>query len=177
MGPVRARRCGIPCPHTCYTSRMDASNGWEKAGVMRLVQVAQHASDLQRAAEFYSALLSARYTAVFDPPGLLFFDLDGVRLLLEQGAPSSLLYLGVPDVKRTVEQLKGRGVEIVAEPRVIFSHDDGLLGARRHGGVDGIHPGQRGKHPGAGQPDSPGIAIPAVRHPNACRPGPRTPAQ
>ncbi|BCW52892.1 MULTISPECIES: VOC family protein [unclassified Arthrobacter] len=95
---------------------------------MRLVQVAQHASDLQRAAEFYSALLSARYTAVFDPPGLLFFDLDGVRLLLEQGAPSSLLYLGVPDVKRTVEQLKGRGVEIVAEPRVIFSHDDGLLG-------------------------------------------------
>ena len=128
MGPVRARRCGIPCPHTCFPSRIDASNGWEKAGVMRLVQVAQHASDLQRAAEFYSALLSARYTAVFDPPGLLFFDLDGVRLLLEQGAPSSLLYLGVPDVKRTVEQLKARGVEIVAEPRVIFSHDDGLLG-------------------------------------------------
>ncbi|TLM87484.1 VOC family protein [Pseudarthrobacter sp. NamE5] len=95
---------------------------------MRLIQVAQHASDLQRAAEFYSRLLSAKPLAVFDPPGLLFFDLDGVRLLLERGAPKSLLYLGVPDVNRTVEQLRGRGVEIVAEPHLIFGHKDDLLG-------------------------------------------------
>jgi methylmalonyl-CoA/ethylmalonyl-CoA epimerase len=27
-----------------------------------------------------------------------------------------------------VEELKGRGVEVVAEPHVIFSHTDGLLG-------------------------------------------------
>lgn len=95
---------------------------------MRLVQVAQHASDLERAADFYSSLLSAQPTAGFDPPGLLFFDLDGVRLLLEPGAPRSLLYLDVPDVHRTVEQLRGRGVEVVAEPHLIFSHKDGLLG-------------------------------------------------
>ncbi|TLM70269.1 VOC family protein [Pseudarthrobacter sp. NamB4] len=95
---------------------------------MRLVQVAQHASDLQRAAEFYSRLLSAKPTAVFDPPGLLFFDLDGVRLLLEPGAPSSLLYLDVPDARRAVQQLKGWGVEVVAEPRMIFRHGDGRLG-------------------------------------------------
>ena len=95
---------------------------------MRLVQVAQHASNLRRAAEFYSALLGTEARALFDPPGLLFFDLDGVRLLLEAGAPSSLLYLAVPDVRISVEELRGRGVEIVAEPHVIFSHRDDHLG-------------------------------------------------
>ena len=95
---------------------------------MRLVQIAQHASDLQRAAGFYAALLGAEARAVFDPPGLLFFDLDGVRLLLESGAPSSLVYLGVPDVRDSVTELRSRGVEIVAEPQVIFSHTDDRLG-------------------------------------------------
>jgi methylmalonyl-CoA/ethylmalonyl-CoA epimerase len=95
---------------------------------MRVIQVAQHAEDLQRAAEFYSRLLGVGPTAVFDPPGLLFFDLDGMRLLLERGAPRALLYLEVPDVRELVKQLKGGGVEVVAEPHVIFSHADGLLG-------------------------------------------------
>jgi methylmalonyl-CoA/ethylmalonyl-CoA epimerase len=95
---------------------------------MRLIQVAQYASDLRRAAAFYSQLLAVQPTAVFDPPGLLFFDLGGLRLLLERGAPRALLYLEVPDVRESVEELKGRGVEVVAEPHVIFSHTDGLLG-------------------------------------------------
>jgi methylmalonyl-CoA/ethylmalonyl-CoA epimerase len=95
---------------------------------MRLVQIAQHASDLRRAAEFYAALLGAEARALFDPPGLLFFDLDGVRLLLEAGAPSSLLYLSVPDVRKSVEELRGRGVEIIAAPQVIFSHTTDELG-------------------------------------------------
>jgi methylmalonyl-CoA/ethylmalonyl-CoA epimerase len=95
---------------------------------MRLVQIAQHASDLRRAAEFYAALLGAEARALFDPPGLLFFDLDGVRLLLEAGAPSSLLYLSVPDVRKSVEELRSRGVEIIAAPQVIFSHTTDELG-------------------------------------------------
>lgn len=95
---------------------------------MRLVQIAQHASDLPRAAEFYAALLGAEARALFDPPGLLFFDLDGVRLLLEAGAPSSLLYLSVPDVRKSVEELRSRGVEIIAPPQVIFSHTTDELG-------------------------------------------------
>jgi methylmalonyl-CoA/ethylmalonyl-CoA epimerase len=95
---------------------------------MRLVQVAQHADDLDRAERFYAELLGTSPTARFDPPGLLFFDLDGVRLLLDAGAPSALLYLGVPDVRGSVEALRDRGVEIVGEPHVIFSHDDERLG-------------------------------------------------
>lgn len=95
---------------------------------MRLIQVAQRAENLDRAAEFYSALLGSRPQAVFDPPGLLFFDLDGVRLLLEKGAPPSLIYLAVPDVRRRMEELEAEGFEVVAAPQVIFRHEDSRLG-------------------------------------------------
>ena len=95
---------------------------------MRLVQVAQHADDLARAEQFYTDLLGTGPTASFDPPGLLFFDLDGVRLLLDASAPSALIYLGVADVHESVEALRARGVEIVGEPQLIFSHDDDRLG-------------------------------------------------
>lgn len=95
---------------------------------MRVIQVAQRAENLDRAAEFYSALLGTRPLAVFDPPGLLFFNLDGVRLLLERGAPPSLIYLDVPDVRRLMNELEARGVEVVAAPQVIFRHEDSRLG-------------------------------------------------
>ncbi|WP_426985746.1 VOC family protein [Pseudarthrobacter sp. Y6] len=95
---------------------------------MRLIQVAQQAHDLRRAAEFYSQLLGAQPSAVYDPPGLLFFDLDGVRLLLERGAPSSVLYLEVEDVRSSISVLQVKGVEVVALPHVIFHHGDATLG-------------------------------------------------
>ena len=95
---------------------------------MRLVQVAQRAEDLDRAAAFYSDLLGTEPTGRFDPPGLLFFDLDGVRLLLERGAQSATLYLGVDDIDATVERLRAAGVTVEAEPHVIFSHPDDALG-------------------------------------------------
>lgn len=98
---------------------------------MRLVQVAQHADDLDRAADFYSALLGVEPTAVFDPPGLLFFDLDGVRLLLERGAPASLLYLHVEDVQAALKRL-GERADVVTPPHVIFTHENGVLGPAGH---------------------------------------------
>ena len=95
---------------------------------MRLVQVAQRAEDLERATAFYTDLLGAEPTATYDPPGLVFFDLVGVRLLLEQNAPSALLYVSVDDIEATVERLRGAGVTIEGEPHVIFSHADDTLG-------------------------------------------------
>ena len=95
---------------------------------MELVQVAQRAEDLDRAVAFYERLLGAPPAARFDPPGLVFFDLGTVRLLLERGAPGALLYLHVSDVRRRVEELRGDGVEVVNEPNVIFVHGDTTLG-------------------------------------------------
>jgi predicted enzyme related to lactoylglutathione lyase len=95
---------------------------------MRLVQIAQHADDLDRAAAFYSELLGTGPTASFDPPGLVFFDLDGVRLLLDRAAPSALHYLAVTDIDATVGRLRDRGAPVDTEPHVIFSHDDDTLG-------------------------------------------------
>lgn len=94
---------------------------------MRLAQVAQHADDLQRAADFYTVLLETTPLAMFDPPGLLFFDLDDTRLLLDRAAPSSLIYLQVDNVHETLERLEGI-VEVVTPPHVIFTHEDSTLG-------------------------------------------------
>jgi methylmalonyl-CoA/ethylmalonyl-CoA epimerase len=97
--------------------------------VVSLVQVAQRADDLDRASAFYEDLLGTPPLARFDPPGLLFFALgDGTRLLLEAGAPSALLYVGVPDVRTRVEQLRAAGVAVESEPHVIFGHEDDTLG-------------------------------------------------
>ena len=93
----------------------------------RLVQVALRATDLDRAAAFYSGLLGTAPTGRFEPPGLLFFDLGGTRLLLDGNAPSSMLYLEVPDVRRTVESLREH-TEVVSEPHAIFTHEDDALG-------------------------------------------------
>jgi methylmalonyl-CoA/ethylmalonyl-CoA epimerase len=95
---------------------------------MQLVQIAQHADDLERAAAFYADLLGAQPLATYDPPGLVFFDLGGVRLLLDRGAPSALHYLRVDDIDATVARLRGRGVQVDTEPHVIFGHEDDTLG-------------------------------------------------
>jgi methylmalonyl-CoA/ethylmalonyl-CoA epimerase len=94
---------------------------------MRLVQVALRATDLDRAAEFWADLLGSAPTGRFEPPGLLFFDLDGTRLLLDGNAPSSMLYLDVADLRATLERLGDR-VEVVTEPHAIFEHRDDALG-------------------------------------------------
>lgn len=92
---------------------------------MKLVQVAQRAVDLDRAAAFYEQLLGSSPAATFDPPGLVFFDLDGARLLLDRGAPSALLYLAVDDVEAALVRSSAR---VLSTAHVIFHHEDDALG-------------------------------------------------
>ena len=95
---------------------------------MRLVQIAQRAEDLARASAFYADLLGSEPLATFDPPGLVFFDLGGTRLLLDIGAPTALIYLRVDDIDATVGRLRASGVSVESDPHVIFTHEDGTLG-------------------------------------------------
>ncbi|XVU22452.1 VOC family protein [Actinoplanes sp. CA-054009] len=119
---------------------------------MRAVQIAQYAADLPRAAAFYADLLGAPPVATFDPPGLVFFDLEGQRLLLDRGAPPALHYFLVDDVAATVERLRAAGVAVETEPHVIFTHQDDRLGPA---GTEEVHAFVR---------DSEGTLVGLVQH-------------
>ena len=95
---------------------------------MKLVQVAQRAEDLARATTFYRELLGVAPSASYDPPGLVFFDLDGTRLLLDRVAPTALHYFPVDDIDAAVERLLAAGAVLESEPHVIFGHEDDTLG-------------------------------------------------
>ena len=76
---------------------------------MRLHQIAMHVADLDATEAFYRDVLGADYVARFDPPGLLFFDFDGVRVLFETGGQvsgNSILYLWTDDLDASVARLE-----------------------------------------------------------------------
>ena len=76
---------------------------------MDIFQVAQHVDDLPRARAFYERLLNASPTGTFDQPAMVFFQAGSVRLLLEYGATSALIYLKVDDVHATIASLRADG--------------------------------------------------------------------
>jgi methylmalonyl-CoA/ethylmalonyl-CoA epimerase len=95
---------------------------------MELFQVAQHVDDLPRARAFYERLLNGPPVGIFDSPSMVFFQAGPVRLLLQYGATSALIYLKVNDVHATIESLRADHVEIVTEPHIMFRHTDDRLG-------------------------------------------------
>ncbi len=90
--------------------------------------MAQRATDLDRAVGFYRDTLGASFLASFDPPGLAFFDLAGVRLLLEPSASSTTLYFAVDDIDASFDELRSRGVVFEQGPQLVHRDDDGTLG-------------------------------------------------
>jgi methylmalonyl-CoA/ethylmalonyl-CoA epimerase len=93
----------------------------------RLHQIAAHADDLEASRAFYRDVLGARLLARFDPPGLLFFDFNGVRLLLERNAAPATLYFRVDDIDTACAALGERGVTFDGEPHLIHRDDDGVF--------------------------------------------------
>lgn len=61
---------------------------------------------------------------------LVFVDLGGTRLLLDESAPPALLYLRLDGLDRQIAHLRQAGVEIVAEPHDIFTDDDAVFGGQ-----------------------------------------------
>lgn len=98
--------------------------------MIELHQVAQHAKDLDRAVEFYTTVLGGELIARFEPPGLAFIRLGGARLLLEQSAPSAMIYLRVADVRESISELREAGVTVDTEPHRIYVDADGAFGEK-----------------------------------------------
>jgi len=95
----------------------------------RLHQIAVFARDLEEAIAFYRDTLGATYLAKFDPPGLVFFDFSGTRLLLEKTGPKSSIYFRVDDIAAAHQELADKGVKFIAEPHMIFRDESGMFGA------------------------------------------------
>lgn len=96
-------------------------------GLSSLGQIAVTVEDVERATRFYRDVLGLPF--LFDaPPGLAFFDLDGIRLMLSipEGteAGSSVLYFRVVDLDLSYETLRDRGVTFVGEPHVVHKTDN-----------------------------------------------------
>src|SRR5688500_6898385 len=98
----------------------------------RLRQVSQPARDVDRAVAFYRDVLGLRLVARFGD--LAFFDLDGVRLLVERpvaddaGGAGSVLYLAVDDIHAARQELEARNAVFEDQPHVIFSDTEGTFG-------------------------------------------------
>ena len=101
--------------------------------------------DLDRATTFYTDTLGLRLIARFGP--LVFVDLGGTRLLLEESAPPALLYLRVDGLDQQIADSRSRGVEVVSEPHDIFTDTDGVFGGHWKVEIAGLHPGLR-REPG-----------------------------
>lgn len=99
-------------------------SGSNEFGLSRIGQVAVNAHDIERATDFYRDKLGMKH--LFSaPPGLAFFDCDGIRLMLSLPAkpefdhPSSILYFKVDNIQQAAEILKERGVEFVEQPAFV----------------------------------------------------------
>lgn len=95
----------------------------------RIHQIAVFARDLDEAISFYRDTLGATYLAKFDPPGLVFFDFGGTRVLLEKTGPKASVYFRVDDIHAAHQELSEKGVKFIAEPHMIFRDDSGMFGA------------------------------------------------
>jgi methylmalonyl-CoA/ethylmalonyl-CoA epimerase len=94
---------------------------------MKIRQISMGCKDIVRAQAFYTQLLKQEPTAVFPNPGMIFYNLEGTRLLIQLDGPSSLVYLNVEDVKAETERLRSQGVKIIEEPHIVFPDPQGLF--------------------------------------------------
>jgi len=95
--------------------------------VRTLGQISVRAMDLKRATQFYRDVLGMSF--LFQVPKMVFFDLDGVRLMLAEPEgphdhPGSILYFSVPDLEEAHEVLTERGVRFDSEPTLIADMGD-----------------------------------------------------
>jgi len=96
-------------------------------GLSAIGQIALTVTDLDCAVAFYRDALGLR--ALFQAPGLAFFDCAGVRLMLSAAAQPAqsdgyAFYFKVPDIRQAHAQLAGRGVAFEQEPHLVARMPD-----------------------------------------------------
>jgi catechol 2,3-dioxygenase-like lactoylglutathione lyase family enzyme len=87
-----------------------------------VAQIALSVRDLARATTFYRDGLGLKH--LFEVPGLSFFDVGGVRLMIsasdgEPGGTATMVYLRVADLEAAHAALLARGVAFKQAPHVV----------------------------------------------------------
>ena len=95
--------------------------------IQGLAQIALSVRDLPRATAFYRDALGLKH--LFDAPGMSFFDVGGVRLMLsaqggEPGGKGTLVYFKVADLAAIHANLSARQVRFEQPPHVIARLSD-----------------------------------------------------
>lgn len=102
------------------------------AQITRLAQIGVSVRDLETMTAFYRDQIGLRFLFAA-PPGMSFFDLGGVRLMLslpERGHEqrhASILYFDVADIAAAHAALAGRGVVFEGPPHVVHRYPGGEL--------------------------------------------------
>ena len=114
------------------TAAAEQGTGTEDgAAVRKLGQLGVSVQDLEAMTAFYRDAVGLRF--LFDAPGMSFFDLGGVRLMLslpEKGSEhrhGSILYLDVDDIAAAHAALLARGVPFSGKPHVVHRYPGGEL--------------------------------------------------
>lgn len=94
-----------------------------------LHQIAGRLGDAEASIRFWRDQLGLTLIARFDPPGILFIDLGGPRLLLEASAAPVAIYLAVEDLDAVHESLGAAGLSFHDAPHRVFLDDRGTFGA------------------------------------------------
>ena len=84
--------------------------------------------DLDAATDFYRDVLQLPLLGRFDPPGIAFFDVAGVRLMLARDAPKGQLYYRVDDLTTAAAELSARGVVFKGDAVMVHRDDAGQFG-------------------------------------------------
>lgn len=94
-----------------------------------LLQIAIKAGpDLDAMVAFYRDVLGLPLLGRFDPPGIAFFDADGVRLMLSPEAPAGQLYFRTGDLLARGAALETRGIAFKSDAVLVHRDDAGKFG-------------------------------------------------
>jgi catechol 2,3-dioxygenase-like lactoylglutathione lyase family enzyme len=106
-----------------------------------LVQIALTCRDLDRARSFYRDVLGL--TLLFETNGMLFFQLDGLRLMIgnnvkpDQPVAGTVLYFDAPDIDALGPVLEARGVTFAGRAQILQRTDTHELKLRAFQDPDG----------------------------------------
>ncbi|MCH8172172.1 MAG: VOC family protein [Proteobacteria bacterium] len=96
----------------------------------KISQIAISVSSLEASIAFYGKTLGLPLLFKADP-GMAFFDIEGLRLMLSEaeevspiGPSGPILYFSTPDIAAAWKDLGEKGAEMIREPQMTHKTDD-----------------------------------------------------